>query len=483
MKTTVHLTSEELADQLVGKLALPDAITVATDLLVRVYGRVDVADALVIGDALIPLRALAARLRSAPTEQAARASADAKLRADGALPADEAPSSGFADPPLDVPAGYRRIVVEAYTDGRRLVVLGDPYAVHDDSEVDAEGWHNCDAMGCGTVAPHVLVNVAVRPEEAPTPGAEPSPAPVAGTQPAALSAADLDAIQRRANAAAKRVAQARRVPAVSHEDPQPVADLCALVAVAREYAAVRAALGAYPDSDVVALATTMRRRVDEADTQHEAATERLRAERERCVAVARGCLDYLGGYHGERLEAFHHGIGTVVTALSADPHDSQTRALERMGRVADLPLAGPADSWQLDGELRQLGPAELRQAVHDARRERDAARAENERMGGLLNTPELHDFAAAVALEAAHQRERWGVDHDGGKTPADWFWLVGYLAGKALHAAVGGNDEKALHHCISTAATLANWHAAISGAHTRMRPGIEPPADEAPDGR
>lgn len=94
----------------------------------------------------------------------------------------------------------------------------------------------------------------------------------------------------------------------------------------------------------------------------------------------------------------------------------------------------------------------------------------------LLNTPELRNFSEGVTLEALHQRERWGSEHDAGKTPADWFWLVGYLAGKALHAQTSGNVEKALHHTISTAAALANWHASIAGADTAMRPGIDPVA-------
>lgn len=100
-------------------------------------------------------------------------------------------------------------------------------------------------------------------------------------------------------------------------------------------------------------------------------------------------------------------------------------------------------------------------------------RAEVERLLSLVNTPALHSFRDGVVLEAAHQRARWGADHDAGKAPADWFWLVGYLAGKALHAQASGNTEKALHHTISTAAALANWHAAITGEHTAMRPGID----------
>ena len=88
-----------------------------------------------------------------------------------------------------------------------------------------------------------------------------------------------------------------------------------------------------------------------------------------------------------------------------------------------------------------------------------------------LNTPELEDFAKGVVLEAAHQRERWGPQHDEGKTPADWFWLIGYLAGKALHSAVAGDTPKLKHHLITTAAALNNWHAQVIGA-SNMRPGI-----------
>ena len=93
----------------------------------------------------------------------------------------------------------------------------------------------------------------------------------------------------------------------------------------------------------------------------------------------------------------------------------------------------------------------------------------------IINTPETADFMAGVPLEAAHQRERWGSSHDAGKTPFDWFWLIGYLAQKAASAAVADDMEKAKHHAISTAAALANWHAALSGADTSMRPGIAPP--------
>lgn len=88
-----------------------------------------------------------------------------------------------------------------------------------------------------------------------------------------------------------------------------------------------------------------------------------------------------------------------------------------------------------------------------------------------INTPELIDFAKAVHMEAVHQLQRWGSQHDAGKTPADWFWLVGYLAGKALASLMKGDTEKGLHHIITTAAALNNWHAQILG-RSNMRPGL-----------
>ena len=111
-----------------------------------------------------------------------------------------------------------------------------------------------------------------------------------------------------------------------------------------------------------------------------------------------------------------------------------------------------------------------------ARSDEPCPYCEIDRLRTLLNTPELHAFSKAVVLEAAHQRERWGSDHDAGKAHEDWFWLLGYLGGKALASAKAGDLEKALHHTISSAAALANWHAALLGSDNTMRPGIDPAA-------
>lgn len=126
-----------------------------------------------------------------------------------------------------------------------------------------------------------------------------------------------------------------------------------------------------------------------------------------------------------------------------------------------------ADS-EANGPLRLLGTA----FAHLEYRCIELLKLEIGRLSALLNTPETEDFDKAVLLEAAHQQERWGAAHDAGKNPEDWFWLVGYLAGKALGAMKVGDDVKAKHHCISTVAALRNWHAAIRQGWSFMRPGI-----------
>ena len=76
----------------------------------------------------------------------------------------------------------------------------------------------------------------------------------------------------------------------------------------------------------------------------------------------------------------------------------------------------------------------------------------------LIEHPETGDFLRGAMVEAAFQRENWSQADDD-KTDADWFWLVGYLLGKALWKP--GTDEHMLHHIEAAAAALANWHERI----------------------
>jgi hypothetical protein len=115
------------------------------------------------------------------------------------------------------------------------------------------------------------------------------------------------------------------------------------------------------------------------------------------------------------------------------------------------------------------------QTEREQQAERDAEDAAKYR---ALHTPEVRDFLLAVEREALFQREKWqGADADGGKTVTDWFWLLGYLGGKAIRP--DATPEKRLHHIITTAAACLNWHAAEIGAYSGMRPGIAEPATPA----
>ena len=62
------------------------------------------------------------------------------------------------------------------------------------------------------------------------------------------------------------------------------------------------------------------------------------------IRLANGCHDYSGGYCGAEGEAWHAGIGTVVTVLrraAAGPGDSQVTAVFAMG--ADTPAPTPEE--------------------------------------------------------------------------------------------------------------------------------------------
>lgn len=119
-------------------------------------------------------------------------------------------------------------------------------------------------------------------------------------------------------------------------------------------------------------------------------------------------------------------------------------------------------------------PEQALTALQQQQVELDKARARLAELEALINSPETNDWLKGAELEAAHQIERWGAEHDTGKSAWDWFWLIGYLAQKAAAAEAAGDKHKAQHHTISTAAALLNWHRHLTGANQRMRPGIDP---------
>ncbi len=107
---------------------------------------------------------------------------------------------------------------------------------------------------------------------------------------------------------------------------------------------------------------------------------------------------------------------------------------------------------------------------HDLR----ALARELQSLRALINSPVVDEWFNGVRIEAVHQQVRWYADYDAGKTPADWFWLLGYLGGKALASAIKGDVDKAKHHTISSGAAMFNWWRALSGdPNAKMRPGTD----------
>lgn len=113
--------------------------------------------------------------------------------------------------------------------------------------------------------------------------------------------------------------------------------------------------------------------------------------------------------------------------------------------------------------------SQLREQRDEAERQVCDLRAELQRVKAILDQPDPHDFMLASEIEARFQRVRWAADGDEGKTDADWMWLIGALASKAVHNP-GGDEAKRLHHITAVSAAACNWHAARLG-QTDMRPG------------
>jgi len=91
----------------------------------------------------------------------------------------------------------------------------------------------------------------------------------------------------------------------------------------------------------------------------------------------------------------------------------------------------------------------------------DELEAENKRLKELINCPEIVDFRHGLCIEAAHQKERWGEEHDQKKSFSDWFMVLNFLLGKLAKAYWDNDMDKVKHHIITSAAVLANFHKEI----------------------
>lgn len=176
-----------------------------------------------------------------------------------------------------------------------------------------------------------------------------------------------------------------------------------------------------------------------------------------------------------RVELEHSRIVAVKDAEIAEL-DALRNRLSDLLTQSIIAIRGP------EPELTRWGYADLPLRVKAVVEELEAKDAEIARLNALINTPHTDEWFDGVRLEAAHQIERWGTEHDAGKQPADWFWLLGYLGQKAMTAAMTGDVEKARHHTISSGAMLLNWFRSIVGDSGAMRPGTDAPQGESSNG-
>lgn len=160
-----------------------------------------------------------------------------------------------------------------------------------------------------------------------------------------------------------------------------------------------------------------------------------------------------------------HLCAAMQEWCEADAGDAAEEVFAEVVRRFNIELRSYAHAAILADRAAGRASAEPEGALNEEER------AELGRLRALVNSPETRNFLSGVRNEVAHQVERWGTVHDRAKEPADWFWLVGYLGGKALSAHIKGDTEKAMHHCISTSAALANWHAHIMHGAGLMQPG------------
>ena len=123
----------------------------------------------------------------------------------------------------------------------------------------------------------------------------------------------------------------------------------------------------------------------------------------------------------------------------------------------------PVSPFTMSPEMREflfgVGPERVLNIVKELidLKERES-KFKAEARAEVLKHPEINDFLKGVIIEAQHQRKRWGSEHDGKKSPDDWLWLIAYLSTKATQAVRYGDQDKYLHHIITTAAACVNWH-------------------------
>lgn len=169
------------------------------------------------------------------------------------------------------------------------------------------------------------------------------------------------------------------------------------------------------------------------------------------------CTPDLGdaAFH-RQVEARYDEMIAVVRAAQADA-DATIAALR--GDVQRLQAAWDSAHLQAleNGQKCHAAEAERDEAQADRVSWQGVAESRGERIAeleALINNPHVDEFFEAVRIEQAHQRQRWGDDHDASKRVNDWAAVVVYLAGKMVKSSWEGDDFKVHHHMVTIAAVM-----------------------------
>lgn len=141
----------------------------------------------------------------------------------------------------------------------------------------------------------------------------------------------------------------------------------------------------------------------------------------------------------------------LLTDEAADALESASSRIAEFERILDgLPPDAIDGGWTARGISAYAKYLETRVAELNA----------------IIHVPESDEFLKGVSIEAEYQRQLHGVDATEARFDwHQWFWVTGYLLGKALAACKSGEDngDKAKHHLVTTAALLNNWHNTLTG--------------------
>jgi hypothetical protein len=128
---------------------------------------------------------------------------------------------------------------------------------------------------------------------------------------------------------------------------------------------------------------------------------------------------------------------------------------ELIDRVCDALLQERLDRLDIEDIDVQLTKSSRDLLLEEIRQ--DAVTA----IESAFDDPVIDDFIEGLRIEIPYQQHVWNVE-DAGKSISCWIRLIHHLTAKIGESDWNHKPDKAKHHIITTAAALANFHAAMN---------------------